>query len=164
MRRALLILLLLLAAPLANVDARSVHATHVVDMFPQGDMIDDTDWEIKKHLTFTSEDHPEDAVHSSGMVADEHMSLGIDLPQHLDTQKIWSSSTSTDSNATMGSPDGAYTWSTGPDITMGGYQVAGYSANEIQSVELVVHFDVPHALQQDSVRFSTINGGIHQLV
>jgi hypothetical protein len=159
-----LILLLLLAAPLANVDARSVHATHVVDMFPKGDMIDDTDWEIKKHLTFTSEDLPEDAVHSSGMIADEHMSLGIDLPQHLDTQKVWSSSTSTDSNATMGSPDGAYTWSTGPDITMGGYQVAGYAANEIQSVELVVHFDVPHALQQDNVRFSIINGGIHQLV
>nr|MCS5526568.1 hypothetical protein [Candidatus Poseidoniales archaeon] len=107
---------------------------------------------------------PEDAVHSTVMVADEHMSLGIDLPQHLDTQKVWSGSTSTDSNATMGSPDGAYTWSTGPDITMSGYQVAGYSANEIQSVELVVHFDVPHALQQDSVRFSIINGEIHQLV
>ena len=156
--------MLLLAAPLANVDARSVHATHVVDMFPQGDMIDDTDWEIKKHLTFTSEDLPEDAVHSSGMIADEHMSLGIDLPQHLDTQKFWASSTSTDSNATMGSPDGAYSWSTGPDITMGGFQVAGYSENDIQSVELIIHFDVPHALQQDNVRFSTINGGLHQLV
>ncbi|MDP6863975.1 MAG: CARDB domain-containing protein [Candidatus Poseidoniaceae archaeon] len=164
MRRVVLILMLLLAAPLANVDARSVHATHVVDMFPQGDMIDDTDWEIKKHLTFTSEDLPEDAVHSSGMIADEHMSLGIDLPQHLDTQKFWASSTSTDSNATMGSPDGAYSWSTGPDITMGGFQVAGYSENDIQSVELIIHFDVPHALQQDNVRFSTINGGIHQLV
>ena len=164
MRRAMLILMLLLAAPLANVDARSVHATHVIDMFPQGDMIDDTDWEIKRHLTFTSEDLPEDAVHSSGMIADEHMSLSINLPQHLDTQKIWSSSTSTDSNATMGSPDGAYTWSTGPDITMGGFQVSGYSGNEIQSVELVVHFDVPYALQQDNVRFSIINGEIHQLV
>lgn len=164
MRRVVLIIMLLLAAPLANVDARSVHAAQTVDMFPQGDMIDDTDWEIKKHLTFTSEDLPEDAIHSSGMVADEHMSFSIDLPQHLDTQRIWASSTSTDSNATMGSPDGAYSWSTGPDITMGGFQVSGFSENEIQSVELVVHFDVPHALQQDNVRFSTINGGIHQLV
>ena len=164
MRQFAVLVIFLLIMPITLAEARSVHATHVVDMFPQGEMNDGNDWEFKRHLAFTQEDKSEDGLYVSGMVADNHMTLGIALPEHLDHQTIWASSTSTDSNASIGTPDGAYSWSTGPDITLGGFDVSSLTGNTIQSVELVVHFDIPNALQQDKARFSVINNGIHDLV
>ena len=61
-------------------------------------------------------------------------------------------------------PDGAYSWSTGPDITMSGFDVSSFGENSIESVELVVHFNVPDPLTQDKARFSVVNDGIHDLV
>ena len=150
--------------PVSMVDARSVHATHVVDLFPEGEMDNAVNWSIKRHLSFTPENNQEDGQYVYGIVANDRMTLAINMPHNIDAHTIWSSSTSTDSNATMGSPDGAYTWSTGPDITMGGFQTTGYESNIIESVNLVIHFQVPHALQQDKVRFSVINNGMHDLV
>ena len=164
MRRMAILVLLLLVTPITLAEARSVHTTNTVDMFPQGDMGDSNEWDFKRHLAFTEEDRTEDGEYVMGMVADNHMTMGINLPEHLDDQTIWATSTPTDSNASMGSPDGAYSWSTGPDITLGGYDVSALSANTIESVELVVHFDIPDALQQDKARFSVINNGVHDLV
>ena len=70
-------------------------------MFPQGNMEDSTDWEFKRHLAFTPENKQEDAEYVMGMVADSHMTLGIELPEHLDTQTVWATQTSTDSNASL---------------------------------------------------------------
>ena len=164
MRQFAVLVIFLLIVPITLAEARSVHATDVVDMFPQGEMDDAEDWEFKRHLAFTEEDKLEDGLYVNGMVADNHMTLGIALPEHLDHQTIWASSTTTDSNASMGTPDGAYSWSTGPDITLGGFDVSSLTGNTIQSVELVVHFDIPNALQQDKARFSVVNNGIHDLV
>ena len=164
MRQFAVLVIFLLIMPITLAEARSVHATHVVDMFPQGEMEDGEDWEFKRHLAFTEEDELEDGLYVNGMVADNHMTLGIALPEHLDHQTIWASSTATDSNASMGAPDGAYSWSTGPDITLGGFDVSSLTGNTIQSVELVIHFDIPNALQQDKARFSVVNNGIHDLV
>ena len=164
MRQFALLVIFLLMAPITLAEARSVHSTQVIDMFPQGDMGDADDWEFKRHLAFTEEDKMEDGEHVSGMVADNHMTLGITLPEHLDDQTIWASSTSTNSNASIGTPDGAYSWSTGPDITVGGFDTSALTANTIKEVELVVHFDIPNSLQQDKARFSVVNNGIHDLV
>ena len=133
-------------------------------MFPQGSMEDSTDWEFKRHLAFTPENKQEDAEYVMGMVADSRMTLGIELPEHLDTQTVWATQTSTDSNASLGSPDGAYSWSTGPDITVGGFYTGSMSQSSIESVELVVHFDIPDSLTQDKARFSVIKGGVYDLV
>jgi len=133
-------------------------------MFPQGSMEDSSQWEFKKHLAFTEEDKAEDGQYVSGMVADDHMTLGISLPEHLDHQTVWASSTPTNSNASIGAPDGAYQFSTGPDITVNGFDVSSLSSNTIESVELVVHFNIPEALHQDKTRFSVINNGVHDLV
>ena len=164
MRRFALLVILLLVMPLTLVQARSVHETHVEDMFPQGEMNDASDWMFKRHLAFTAEDRVEDGEYVTGMVADGHMTLGISLPEHLDHQTLWAMSTPTDSNASMGSPDGAYHYSTGPEITLSGYDVTSLTNNIIERVELVVHFDIPDPLQQDKARFSVVNGGIHDLV
>jgi len=164
MRRFALLVIFLLVMPMTLIEARSVHATQVVDMFPQGAMDEASDWEFKRHLAFTAEDRLDDAEYVTGMVADGHMTLGISLPEHLDYQTLWAMSTPTDSNASMGSPDGAYHYSTGPDITLSGYDISALTSNEIESVELVVHFDVPDPMQQDKVRFSVVSAGIHDLV
>jgi hypothetical protein len=164
MRRVAITILLLLIMPISMVEGRSVHATYEVDLFPNGDLENSSQWDIKEHLSFTPESNPENGEHTSGMIADNKITMGIDMPQNIDSQTLWSSSTSTDSNATMGSPDGAYTWSTGPNITMGGFQTSGLENNIITSVSLLIHFEVPNELQQDKIRFSTINNGFHNLV
>lgn len=164
MRRLVMLVLIMLLFPAGIADARSVHSTDSLDMFPQGDMEDSSKWEFKRHRAFTSETAPEDGQYVSGIVADNHMTMGISLPEHLDIQTIWANSTPTNSNASLGAPDGAYHYSTGPDITLSGFDVSAINSNLIESVELVVHFDIPDALLQDKTRFSVINGGIHDLV
>ncbi|MFL2967584.1 MAG: CARDB domain-containing protein [Candidatus Poseidoniaceae archaeon] len=164
MRRFAVLVIFLLAMPITLAEARSVHSTQTIDMFPQGDMENESEWDFKRHLAFTAEDRMEDGQYVHGMVADNRMTMGINLPEHLDQQRIWASTTSTNSNASIGSPDGAYSWSTGPDITVGGFDVSGLSENNIENVELVVHFDIPNPLQQDKARFSVVNNGIHDLV
>lgn len=164
MRRYAVLVLILIIMPVTMAEARSVHSTSEVEMFPQGTMQVSDDWEFNRHLAFTAEDRPDDANYVSGMIADNHMTLGINLPEHLDDQMIWSSTTPTNSNASIGMPDGAYSWSTGPDITMSGFDVSSFGENSIESVELVVHFNVPDPLTQDKARFSVVNDGIHDLV
>lgn len=164
MRRYAVLILIMLIMPVTLAEARSVHSTSEVDMFPQGTMQISNDWDFTRHLAFTEEDRADDANYVAGMIADNHMTLGINLPEHLDNQMIWSSSTPTDSNASIGTPDGAYSWSTGPDITLSGFDVSAYGENTIESVELVVHFNVPDPLTQDKARFSVVNNGIHDLV
>jgi len=164
MRRLTVFVLLMLIMPVTMAEARSVHSTSAVDMFPNGDMQDSSQWDFKRHLAFTQENKAEDGQYVMGMVADGHMTLGISLPEHLDHQTVWATTTPTNSNASIGAPDGAYHYSTGPDITVGGFDVSSLNGNIIEKVELVVHFDIPDPLQQDKTRFSVISNGMHDLV
>ena len=164
MRRLTVFVLLMLIMPVTMAEARSVHSTSAVDMFPNGDMQDSNQWDFKRHLAFTQENKAEDGQYVMGMVADGHMTLGISLPEHLDHQTVWATTTPTNSNASIGAPDGAYHYSTGPDITVGGFDISSLNGNTIEKVELVVHFDIPDPLQQDKTRFSVISNGMHDLV
>ena len=164
MRRYAVLILIMIIMPVTVAEGRSVHSTSEVEMFPQGTMQVSSDWEFNRHLAFTAEDRPDDANYVTGMIADNHMTLGINLPEHLDDQMIWASSTPTNSNASIGTPDGAYSWSTGPDITLSGFDISSLGDNSIEKVELVIHFNVPDPLTQDKARFSVVNDGIHDLV
>ena len=164
MRRIAMLVLIILLLPAGITEARSVHSTSTDEMFPQGDMSNASSWEIKRHLAFTTENAPQDGKYVMGMVADDHMTLGIELPEHLDNQMIWASTTSTNSNASIGGPDGAYDQSTGRDITVSGFNVSSLTGNLIEKVELVIHFNIPDPLLQDKTRFSVIDGTLHDLV
>ena len=89
MRRLTVFVLLMLIMPVTMAEARSVHSTSAVDMFPNGDMQDSNQWDFKRHLAFTQENKAEDGQYVMGMVADGHMTLGISLPEHLDHQTVW---------------------------------------------------------------------------
>ena len=56
MRRFAVLVIFLLAMPITLAEARSVHSTQTIDMFPQGDTENESEWEFKRHLAFTAED------------------------------------------------------------------------------------------------------------
>ena len=84
MRRFAVLVVFLLVIPFTLAEARSVHSTQTLDMFPQGDMENESEWDFKRHLAFTAEDRTEDGQYVHGMVADNRMTMGITLPEHLD--------------------------------------------------------------------------------
>ena len=143
-------LMLLLLAPLSSVSARSVHETATVDLLPQGQFTDSSAWAVDAYTSFSQEP----AIHTETMVADARLTMLHDRPVNLDTMIFWAQSTLTDSNNSLYSPDGAYSWSSGPEMELTNFNAAGSTQYEIAEVNLVFAFAVPHALTSDSVRFS----------
>ena len=143
-------LMLLLLAPLSSVSARSVHETATVDLLPQGQFTDSSAWAVDAYTSFSQEP----AIHTETMVADARLTMLHDRPVNLDTMIFWAQSTPTDSNNSLYSPDGAYSWSSGPEMELTNFNAAGSTQYEIAEVNLVFAFAVPHALTSDSVRFS----------
>ena len=98
------------------------------------------------------------------MVADDHLTFMHERPENLVAQTVWATATPTDSNASLGAPDGAYTWSTGPDIDVNGFDVSGLTNYAVRDVTLLLAIEVPGALYQDKVRISHETGGVFDLV
>ena len=96
------------------------------------------------------------------MVADQRMTIVHQRPQNLDTMTFWAQSTPTESNNSLGTPDGAVSWSTGPVIELSSFNAFGSTQYEILAVDVVVAFSVPDQLYQDSVRFSLNYDGQYQ--
>ena len=130
--------------------AVSVHSVESVDFFPQGDFTNDQAWDLADKMAFS--ESPSD--YTSVMISDQHLSFTHDRPENSEEQTLWATFTSTDSNASMGMPDGAYTWSTGPMISLSGFDTSGVEQYQLLSASLIVSFSIPDALAQDSVRFS----------
>jgi hypothetical protein len=158
MRKVLCILLLLLAAPLSMVEARSVHDVHDVDLFPIGNMDDVSNWTLSDKLAFSEES----SLYTEAMIADGHLSFVHSREVNSEVQYIWASTTSTNSNASIGNADGASTWTSGPVIRVDGFDTP--SEYELISVEVVVSFAIPEQLNQDSVRFSLSWGSSNELI
>tara|TARA_A100001388_G_scaffold273888_1_gene256506 strand:- start:2778 stop:4964 length:2187 start_codon:yes stop_codon:yes gene_type:complete len=93
-----------------------------------------------------------------GMVADEELSFTHDRPENFDEIISWSSSSPTSSNYSTGNPDGYYTWSRGPNITLEGFEFDGMSSLVLANISLVIHFEIPDVLYSDTVRI--ILGGV----
>ena len=73
MRRLAIVVLIVLLTPAIPSNARSVHSTEDVDLFPQGNMQNSSEWEFKKHLAFTPEDNTEDGEYTIGTVSYTHL-------------------------------------------------------------------------------------------
>lgn len=144
------LLILLLLAPYSMVSARSVHETTNVDIFPEGDFSQPSNWTLGA-LTSFSEDP---ATYTDAMVADQRLTMVHHRPLNQDSMTFWAQSTPTDSNNSLGSPDGATSWSTGPEIQLSSFNAFGSTGYDILAVNVVVAFSISDALYQDSVRFS----------
>ena len=146
-----LLLLLTTASPMVmSTSARSVHSTSDVDLFPQGGLSNPSDWSVGAETSFTQEG----ATYTESMVADQRLTMVHQRPLNLDTMTVWASSSPTDSNYSLGAPDGAATWSTGPEIELTGFDVTGLSSYELYEVHMKGVFQIPDALSEDTVRIS----------
>ncbi len=160
MRKVLCVLFFLLTAPLGMVEGRSVHDAYDVDLFPIGTMDDANNWTLSDKLAFSEET----ALYTEALINDGHISFIHSRELNSQEQHIWASTTSTASNASIGSSDGAFTSTNGPMIKVGGFDTSILSQYEIISVEVVVAFAVPEQLNQDSVRFSLAWGNTNELL
>lgn len=144
------LLALLILAPLTGVSGRSVHETNSVDLLPQGEFTQASEWSLDAYTSFSQEP----AVHTESMVADARLTLVHDRPLNLDKVVFWAQTTPTDSNNSLYAPDGSYSWSSGPEMELTNFNAAGSTQYEIADVSLVFVFAIPSALSQDSIRFS----------
>ena len=160
MRKVLCVLLLLLSAPLSMVDARTVHDTYDVDLFPIGSMDNSTDWDLSDKLAFSEEP----SLYTEATIIDGKMSFTHSRSLNSQEQNMWASTSSTNSNASIGNADGAYTSTNGPVIKLSGFENSLLSQYELIAVKVVVSFGVPEQLNQDSVRFSMAWGSTNELL
>jgi hypothetical protein len=160
-RVSLILFSILLISPLTPMtQAVTVIASESIDLVPAGNFSESSEWEITSSVGFSNDQ----AQHSIGMVADGELSFTHARPANFATQTSWSESSPTDSNYSIGASDSYYTWSKGPNITVGSFDFSGLHTFAIENVSLVLNFEIPEALNQDSVRIILQNTGSDKLV
>ncbi len=140
----------LLVPTLNPVSARSVHETAAYDLFPQGNLVDASDWAVSTSTSFTSQP----ATYTDAMIADQRITMVHQRPQNLDSMEYWGTTTPTESDNVVGSPDGLFAWSTGPVMSVDGFDFSDSTQYVITSVDVLVAFKITDTLSIDSVRLS----------
>ena len=145
-------------APLSVAD--TVIESDRIELLEAGSFEDANDWIITTRAAF-SEDP---ADHSGGMVADGELSFTHNRPDNFQTHTAWATYSVTDSNYSLGMPDGSYTWSKGPDITVSGYSFTGLDTRILANVSMILYISVPAALTSDEIRITIEANGPERLV
>ena len=140
----------LLVPTLNPASARSVHETAEYDLFPQGELTNPVDWSLQATTSFTSQP----ATYTDTMVADQRITMVHQRPQNLDTMDYWGTNSPTESDNVVGSPDGLFAWSTGPVMSVDGFDFSASTQYVITSVDVLVAFKITDSLSIDSVRLS----------
>ena len=145
-------------SPLTTGD--TVIESNRIELLEAGSFDDASDWTISTKAAFS--DQPAD--HSVGMIADGELSFTHTRPDNFQTHTSWASFSPTDSNFSLGNPDGSYTWSTGPDITLSGYSFTGLESRVLANVSLIMHISIPDSLPSDEIRITIEANGPEKLV
>ena len=140
----------LLVPTLNPGSARSVHETAEYDLFPQGELSNPADWSLQATTSFTSQP----ATYTDTMVADQRITMVHQRPQNLDSMDYWGTNSPTESDNVVGSPDGLFAWSTGPVMSVNGFDFSASTQYVITSVDVLVAFKITDSLSIDSVRLS----------
>jgi hypothetical protein len=151
---------IILVSFLQPVNGDTVIGTNEIEILQTGIFEQESLWEVTSTTGFSQEV----ADYTIGMIADEELSFTHARPDNFAEFTSWASSSSTGSNATFGEADSYYTWSRGPDISMGGYDFTGLQGFEIENVSLVLHFSIPDVLNSDEVNILLQNNGADILV
>lgn len=155
-----LVTIFMLAPIIPIIQADTVISSESVELLSAGDFEDPNQWEITSTSGFSN--NPAD--YTLGMVADNELSFTHERPNNFLTQTAWASNSPTSSNYSLGEPDTYYSWSKGPEITVGGFDYTGLYDKEIENVSLLLYFEIPNALYQDTVRVILENTGSDKLV
>jgi hypothetical protein len=157
---AFFIAMFLIVPIIPIIQADTVIASESIELTTMGDFQDPGQWEISSTSGFSN--NPAD--YTIGMVADNELSFTHERPDNFQTHTAWATNSPTSSNYSLGEPDTYYSWSKGPEITVGGFDYTGLYGKEIENVSLVLHFEIPNALNQDTVRIILENTGTDKLV
>ena len=150
-----MVLIMLISIQIPSIVAGdTVITAEEMEVFEAGSFEDSTIWSISSTSGFSQ--NP--AQFSTGIVADGELSFTHDRPENFGEITSWSSSSPTSSNYSTGNPDGYYTWSRGPNITLDGFEFEGMSSLILTNISLVIHFEIPDVLYSDTVRI--ILGGV----
>ena len=157
----ILFLTMFLLAPMTPIiQADTVISSESIDLTSVGNFDEPTQWDITSTSGFSNDP----ADYTIGMVADNELSFTHERPDNFMTQTSWASSSTTGSNYSLGTPDTYYSWSRGPEISVGGFSYPGLYDKEIENVSLVLHFEIPDVLYQDTVRIILEGTGSDKLV
>ena len=147
-----------LSLPVAFGD--TVISSEQVEILEAGSFQSPSEWSFETTTGFSTDQ----AEYTIGMVADGEMSFTHARPDNFAEYTSWASVGCSSCNATFGEADGFYSWSRGPDITVGGYSYSGLDSMEIEHVSLVLHISIPDALPSDEVNVIMQNHGSDILV
>ena len=157
----ILFLAMFLIAPMTPIiQADSVISSESIDLTSVGNFEDPEQWDITSTSGFSN--NPAD--YTIGMIADNELSFTHNRPDNFMTQTSWASSSTTSSNYSLGTPDTYYSWSRGPEISVGGFSYSGLYDKEIENVSLLLNFEIPDILYQDTVRIILEGTGSDKLV
>ncbi|RJU82168.1 MAG: hypothetical protein DWB93_04555 [Candidatus Poseidoniales archaeon] len=154
------IVILGLLFPLPIYSADEVVSVEEIELLESGNFQDSEEWEISSTSGFSTNI----AEYSVGMVADNELSITHSRPNNFVDHTEWATTSITNSNNTLGSPDSFYTWSKGPDITMSGYDFSSFNTYRIENVSIVLHISIPEELYQDEVYIKLQNHGPDKLI
>ena len=155
---SLIILSLLLPVQISYAD--EVISAENNEILKSGDFMNSEEWRISSSSGFSNNI----AEYSVGMIADNELSITHNRPDNFAFYTAWAETSSTSSNNTLEAPDGSYTWSTGPEISMDGYDFSNYNNFIIESVSLVLHISIPNELNQDEVNVLLKNHNSDRLI
>ena len=108
---------------------------------------DSQSWEI----TSTSGFDDDSADFTDGLVEAGSLIFTHERPQRDTSVISYSSQSPSGSTFATGSPNGDYSWSTGPDIVVSGFEFQGLDNMEILDLSLVIHLSIPDAMPSDQV-------------
>ena len=145
----------------SSVYADTVIRSETVDLFPEGTFENAAVWDLNSWEGYFESDPAE---FTSGMVADGHLSFTHVRPEHFSEGTGWALYSPTESNMSIGVPDGGYTWSKGPTIELENFDSSAFFGSNIINVSLLFSFAVPEVLSDDEVRFQISWGSNLQLL
>ena len=137
--QVMFILTILLTTASVNALARSVHSTSTVDIFPQGEISSNDAWYLDNRITFTQDN----ADYTVSMLEDDRITFEHARPTNLQSVKMWSQNSPSDSLYVTGEPDSSYSFTRGPVIELTDFATQPFEQYEIIEVDILVAFHIP---------------------
>nr|AIF19845.1 hypothetical protein [uncultured marine group II/III euryarchaeote KM3_87_G11] len=145
----------------SSVYADTVIRSETVDLLPEGTFENSTAWDVTSWPGYTVTDPAE---YTTGMVTDGHLSFTHSRPEYFTEGTGWALYSPSESNMSLGVPDGGYTWSKGPTIDLENFDSSAFYGSDIINVSVKIAFAVPEVLGDDEVRFQISWGSNMELI
>ena len=144
----LIVISILFLSSIQSIQAVTVVRADPIDLMPSSTLNNVTLWELDSSLNDTSPAH-----YSTISIEESGMIITHTRPENSATSVAWASTSSTNSNAATGIPDGGVAVSKGPDIKVSGFDHSQTSSNLLLNTSLSLIFTIPDVLSDDEVRF-----------